>query len=374
MIFLLLNVSISTMITNINIDQMMKKTLIRGCLLCLLTVSYSVFSAVILQYHHVSETTPKSTSISPTQFEKHLTYLAEHNFKVVPLSNIVDAIKNNAYIPDKTVAITFDDAYLNILTNAKPLLDKFNYPFTIFINPAIVSRNSPHYLSWQQLKNMADSGVIIANHGLEHNSLARISKGITNEEWVTKQVTDLLHAEKIITEKTGQNWQYFAYPYGEYNLDIQQAIVKNGFIAFGQQSGAVSKTSDLGSIPRFPASSPYDKIASLKDKLNSLPFNINISQPRTDYVIQSNEINQVSFNITLSDFNKNQLNCYVTGLGKQQVTWQNDESFTLHFSEKLPVGRVRANCTAPSIEKPGRFYWYSQPWFVLNENKEWYPL
>lgn len=352
----------------------MKKTLIHSCLLFLLAVSYSAFSAVILQYHHVSETTPKSTSISPLQFERHLTYLAENNFNVVPLSNIVNAIKNNSYIPDKTVAITFDDAYLNILTNAKPLLDKFNYPFTIFINPAIVSRNSPHYLSWEQLKNMAENSVIIANHGLEHDSLARMPKELTNEKWITKQVANLLHAEKIIKEKTGQNWQYFAYPYGEYNVAIQQAIIKNGFVAFGQQSGAVNKYSDLSNIPRFPASNPYDKISSLKDKLNSLPFNMNISHPRTDYVIKNNEINQVSFNISVSDFNKDQLNCYVTGLGKQKVTWQNNEKFTLHFSEKLPVGRVRANCTAPSIEKVGRFYWYSQPWFVLNENKQWYPL
>lgn len=352
----------------------MKKTLMRGCLLFLLVISYSVFSAVILQYHHVSETTPKSTSISPAQFEKHLTYLAEHNFNVVPLSSIVDAIKNNSHIPDKTVAITFDDAYLNILTNAKPILDKFNYPFTIFINPAIVNRNSPNYLSWQQLKSMADSGVIIANHGLEHNSLARIPKGVSNEEWISQQIADLLRAEKMIKEQTGQNWQYFAYPYGEYNLGIQQAIVKNGFIAFGQQSGAVNKYSNISSIPRFPASSPYDKISSLKDKLNSLAFNINMTQPRTDYVIQPNDISEVSFNVTLNDFNKSQLNCYVTGLGRQKITWQSNDRFTLHFSEKLPVGRVRANCTAPSIEKLGRFYWYSQPWFVLNENKQWYPL
>jgi len=40
----------------------------------------------------------------------------------------------------------------------------------------------------------------------------------------------------------------------------------------------------------------------------------------------------------------------------------------------LPIGRVRSNCTAPSISQPGRYYWYSKPWFILKAGKHWYPL
>jgi hypothetical protein len=61
-------------------------------------------------------------------------------------------------------------------------------------------------------------------------------------------------------------------------------------------------------------------------------------------------------------------------LGKQKIAWQGDNRFTINFSGDLPVGRVRCNCTAASISKPGRYYWYSKPWFILKEGGEWYHL
>ena len=97
-------------------------------LLCWVSINSS--ASIILQYHHVSETTPKSTSISPAQFEVHLKYLKEHNFTVIPLSELINSLIKHQPLPDKTVVITFDDAYQDNMTFAKPLLDKFNYPYT----------------------------------------------------------------------------------------------------------------------------------------------------------------------------------------------------------------------------------------------------
>jgi peptidoglycan/xylan/chitin deacetylase (PgdA/CDA1 family) len=301
-------------------------------------------------------------------------YLADNNFNVVALSDLMNSIKKQQPIIDKTVIITFDDAYLDILTNAKPILDKFNYPFTIFINPAIVERGSRSYLSWAQLKAMADDSVIIANHGMEHNSMARMTKGLTEQAWLTKQTHLLLAAEDIIKEKTGQSWRYFAYPYGEYTPAVQQWIKQNDFIAFSQQSGAVGLATDLTSVPRFPASKPYDQISSLRDKLRSLPFNMTLNNENAKTIFEYNESKSVTFNVVVDDFHPSQLNCYISGLGRQKIEWHEDNSFTINYSAPLPVGRVRCNCTAPSISEPGRYYWYSKPWFILKEGREWYSL
>ena len=338
---------------------------------------FTSFAAIILQYHYVSDTTPKSTSITPAQFEVHLKYLQEHSFNVVPLSQIIDKIKNQQPLKDKTVAITFDDAYTDVLTQAKPLLDKFNYPYTIFVNPGIINRNkaeSSHYLSWAQLKILADEGVIIANHGFEHDSMTRISDGLTQNQWLTKQTELLLKAENIIKDKTGQSWRYFAYPYGEYSPEVQNWAKENNFIAFSQQSGAVGLHTDLTSVPRFPASMPYDKISGLRDKLNSLPFNIKLQGEQAETIFEHKQATSITFNIKTDDFYKSGLNCYISGLGKQKIHWQDDESFTINFSGDLPIGRVRCNCTAASISKPGRYYWYSKPWFIMKEDGSWYHL
>lgn len=339
---------------------------------------FTSVAAVILQYHHVSDTTPQSTSITPQQFAVHLQYLKDQQFNVVPLSDVVDAIKNKQPLADKTVAITFDDAYIDVLTHAKPLLDKFNYPYTIYVNPNIISNNEnledSQYLSWQHLKAMANDGVIIANHGFEHDSLIRVSPGLTKAQWLAQQSELLLKAEKLITEKTGQSWRYFAYPYGEYDPAIQAWITANNFVAFSQQSGAVGPSTDLTSIPRFPASMPYDKISSLRDKLNSLPFNIQLDTKQAETIFEYKQAKSITFNIEADDFYKSQLNCYISGLGKQKIEWQGGDSFTIHFSNDLPSGRVRCNCTAASISQPGQYYWYSKPWFVLKESGEWFHL
>ncbi|PCI54547.1 MAG: polysaccharide deacetylase [Gammaproteobacteria bacterium] len=348
----------------------------------LLLFHFSSFGAVILQYHHVSDTTPKSTSITPEQFSVHLKYLQENSFNVVPLSQLINNIKNQQPLKNKTVAITFDDAYIDILTNAKPLLDKYNYPYTIYVNPGIINRNenalvtgiNSHYLSWAQLKMLGDEGVIIANHGFEHDSLTRITDGLSQQQWLAQQTTLLLKAETIIKEKTGQSWHYFAYPYGEYSPEIQYWLKENNFIGFSQQSGAIGLYTDLTNVPRFPASMPYDKISGLRDKLNALPFNIKLQGEQAKTIVKFKQTKSITFDVETDDFYKSGLHCYISGLGKQKITWQGDNRFTINFSGDLPIGRVRCNCTAASISKPGRYYWYSKPWFVLKEGGEWYHL
>ena len=260
------------------------------------------FSAVILQYHHVSDTTPKSTSITPAQFKVHLRYLQEHQFDVIPLSQLIENIKHQQSLKDKTVVITFDDAYLDIVTQAKPLLDQFKYPYTIFVNSGLIDENNSSYLSWQQLKALADEGVIIANHGFDHRSMIRIPDGFTKAQWLAEQSKLLLKAERLIKENTGQSWRYYAYPYGEYSPDIQNWITDNNFVAFTQQSGAVGLSTDLTSLPRFPASMPYDGIEGLRDKLNALPFVIQLEGKEAETIFEHKQLLQVTFSVETDDF------------------------------------------------------------------------
>ena len=131
------------------------------------------------------------------------------------------------------------------------------------MNPSLVGSNPKHYLDWQQLKSMADDGAIIANHGWHHDSLARTPDGLTSDKWLAQYEQDLQRAEQAILANVGQSYRYFAYPYGEYNPEIQSWLKQNQYVGFSQQSGAVGINADLSAIPRFPASKPYDKLPAL---------------------------------------------------------------------------------------------------------------
>lgn len=351
----------------------MKKTIF-----IILLSLFSDFSqaAVILVYHHVSDNTPTSTSIAPAQFERHLAYLKQQQFKVVGLNELVTKLKSKQPISDKTVVITFDDGYSDILENAHPLLTRYNYPYTIFLNPGTVPEKTGRYLNWQDIRHLSDSGVLIANHGLMHDSLVKVPTGQSNKQWLAKKLTELQQAEALIKQHTGQQWQYFALPYGEYTVQAQQWLEHLGYVVFTQQSGAVGMNTDLTAIPRFPASMPYDKLNTLKDKLLSLPFNVSTVTQRASTVVayadSPPKLPGTSISLRVADFKPQQLQCFITGMGKVDLQWQQQQSFTMVLNTQLNAGRQRSNCTAPSVTKPGRFYWYSKPWFVKNKDGTWY--
>ena len=73
-----------------------------------LSLAHSAEDAVILMYHHVDTSTPPATSTTPEQFAAHLDYLARENFTVLPLLDVLTAIKSGLELPEKTVGAMSD--------------------------------------------------------------------------------------------------------------------------------------------------------------------------------------------------------------------------------------------------------------------------
>ena len=93
---------------------------------------------LILLYHRVTtlETDPQLLSVTPEHFIAHLEFLSEH-YNLISLSELRNTLKAGE-IPDKSVAITFDDGYADNLRNAKPLLEKSGIPATVFITSGYI--------------------------------------------------------------------------------------------------------------------------------------------------------------------------------------------------------------------------------------------
>ena len=322
-------------------------------------------SAVILQYHHVSSETPAITSLSTEKFNEHMQYLKENSYNVVPLPQLMTQLKNNQPIKDKTVVITFDDGYDNVYHNARPILKALDWPYTIFVNPKFIDDKYKRHMTWQQLNELAKEGATIANHTMDHQYLVRQPAELTKEQWLKSIEKDIKLAELRIKTETGQNHKMIAYPYGEFDLSIKQMLKNTGFTAFGQHSGAINANTDMTRIPRFPASGIYANLQTLKVKLASLPFTI-LSLKNANPVIAAITQNPPTLTVKLKvkDFTPANLNCFA-GSAHAQVKWVADDQFSVTSPKPLPKERSRYNCTAPSLSKPGRFYWFSQPWVNL---------
>lgn len=328
---------------------------------------------VILQYHHFSDTTPASTSISPTLFQQHLDYLKEQQFQVLPLQQVIDAFSNGTSLPERCVSITVDDAYLSVYQEAFPRLQALGWPFTVFINTAAITSGNRHYMSWQQMQEMAHTGVRFENHSHHHDHLIRQRPGEGPSVWKKRVTDDILQAQQLISRNLGQTPTLFAYPYGEYNEELKGIVGDLGLAAFGQQSGPAWRGADRLALPRFPMAASFARLASFRLKVNTLPLPIDSATP-AEPVLQLDQWRpRLSLQFTSGRQPKTALRCYFNGAPDLTISWDTTTPGLAHITPNrdLQVGRNRYNCTMDSPQQ-GRYHWYSHNWIRPKADGSWY--
>jgi len=120
------------------------------------------------------------------RFEAQLKAIKELGLTTISLNTLYDYMVNGVSIPDKSIALTFDDGYADIWIYAYPLLKKYNMCATVFINPDFVDprennndlyqldKNTDNlatsgYLSWNEIIQMDKEGVVFSeSHALTH--------------------------------------------------------------------------------------------------------------------------------------------------------------------------------------------------------------
>lgn len=352
----------------------MKRLLARVSAIVSLFFCSSALGAVVLEYHHVSDSGPASTRISPAAFEAQLDYLREAGFSVVPLTDLVVLLEKGKPLPEKTVAITFDDSYASVYRNAFPILKKRNLPFTFFVNTDAVG-TSPSFVTWEQLREMQKHGATIANHTATHAHMVRKRPNESLEDWKARLASDITRAQQAIEKNLGGAPNIFAYPFGEYNQVAKSVVRELGYIGFGQHSGVMSSDADSLIIPRFPFGGSFTDLADFKLKVNSKAMPLKkiqwydqLSTPLSDVIVREGERPWLALTPD-GDLRINDVRCYATGQGSI-TTEVRDGIIWAQATKPFKPGRMRYNCTAPTGEK-GRFYWFTQQWLVTDKSGNW---
>lgn len=329
--------------------------------LAMLNIStiYAQSHLPILQYHHVSDKTPFSTSVTPEQFQEHMDYLEESKFVVVDLKDALEKIKQGIPLPEKAVAITFDDSYLDIYQNGFPILREKGYPFTIFINTQPIAWKSKSSLTWDIIKDMQSHHVTFANHSVTHPYMLRLEEQENQKEWLKRVIGEVKTVEALLIKELGSSPKMLAYPYGESNQVIREQIEDLGIIGFGQQSGVVSIDSDFTNLPRFPASGHYAKLSALKTKLASIPMPLANIEHEGDLIGDTPAMMTLTFK--KGKYRLKEIACYVSGQEPATLEWLTANKVKIKAKQAFKYGRGRINCTMPSM-KNGQFHWFSNVW------------
>src|SRR5262249_17443329 len=90
--------------------------------------------AAIVSYHRVGELSADSHALCtpPGVFREHVAYI-RHACTPIALDDLVRAAASGT-LPDRAVAVTLDDGYLDALTTASPILVEHEVPATFFVN------------------------------------------------------------------------------------------------------------------------------------------------------------------------------------------------------------------------------------------------
>ena len=309
-------------------------------------------SAVILMYHRFGEDSFPSTNIRIEQFEAHIAELSSGPYNVLPVPEIVAAIREGRELPDRTIGITVDDGYLSVYTDAFPRLQAAGFPFTVFVSTDPIDRKFAGFMTWDQIREMQDAGVTVGAHTATHlhmpaNSLER------NRE-------DMTRANARLKSELGAVPALFAYPFGEASNETRALIRELGHTgAFGQHSSPLQTASDPYYMPRFALNEAFGNMDRFRLVTNVLPIRYSDITPADPTLTE----NPPRFGFTRTDMSErlNGLACYAADQGKVSIETLGPR-VEVRMNGPFPAGRARVNCTA--LGPDSRWRWLGTLYYV----------
>jgi peptidoglycan/xylan/chitin deacetylase (PgdA/CDA1 family) len=108
---------------------------------------------LILVYHRVADEQidPWRLCVSPSAFEQQLATLRQLECRIVHVSDLAQSLASNQP-PGRVVAITFDDGYRDNLETARPLLQKYDAPATLFATAGYIGKDEEFW--WDTLERI----------------------------------------------------------------------------------------------------------------------------------------------------------------------------------------------------------------------------
>lgn len=178
----------------------------------------------ILMYHYISvlpadaDVYRKDLTVVPEVFDAQLRYLKEQGYESVTLSDIYDALSIGKPLPPKPIVLTFDDGYKDAYTDALPLLQKYGFIGEFFLLATPAHYEAEAYMTWTEIKMMADAGMSMQAHGRDHVDL-------TNRDYEFL-VYQILGAKEAVEAHSERPVRFFCYPSGRYD-DSTAAVVES---------------------------------------------------------------------------------------------------------------------------------------------------
>ncbi|MDY0034997.1 MAG: polysaccharide deacetylase family protein [Zoogloea oleivorans] len=174
-------------------------------------------------------------------------------YGVISLDEAAAGLRGDAPLPPRPLVLTFDDAYVDFLENAAPVLKAHGYPATVYAVSSLVGKTSAWVapeglepaplMNASQLREVQDLGFTIGSHTVTHPRLADADDARIHAE--------MRDSKRALEDILGQRVEHFCYPYGSHDLRAVEAAAAAGYVTGTTcVRAAATPADDLLTLPR----------------------------------------------------------------------------------------------------------------------------
>ncbi len=178
----------------------------------------------VLGYHDFSNTRPATEMCLRTaEFCQQMQYIKDAGLTVITMQDFREWLLGGRTLPERCVLITIDDGWINVYTEAFPILKAYGYPFTLYLYTEFLGGKGLS-MSHEQIREMMESGATIGSHSASHPYPSK---------WKALQPDSPEHAALLkkeipdsITALRGLfgNCSTFCYPGGYHTPQMQESL------------------------------------------------------------------------------------------------------------------------------------------------------
>jgi len=247
----------------------------------------------ILVYHSVSDDATaafRPYALSPWRFAEHVQLMRDRGYVSLTLSDAVERLLDGGALPERTVVLTFDDAFQDFAKYALPTLVAANFVGTLFVPSAYVGSTSRWLaregeerrpiMTWSEIRAAAEAGIEVGAHSHTHPQLDRLSTATLYDE--------LAKSKAILEDRLTRVVTAVAYPFGFHSRRVRRAAQAVGYrtgCAVGNLTA--SRRSDRWAIPR----------QTVKDTSDTAVLDRLLRQPSSRYDQGVSEAKRVAWRV-----------------------------------------------------------------------------